>query len=885
MIVDKQCTQQVLGCLMKHPQYLSEVDKYCFVLTDFPSRFEKYIFTAIQGLYFNGATTITAVDIENYLSSDSVAKKTFEVQNGVEYLQDIEDFTNEDNFPYYYNKLKKLNLLKDLKKQGMDISDFYIEDLTSIEAQEVNSKFESLSIPDIIGTIKKKLLKLETTYAKSDEVQVENFADTIDDFLEELNESCDIGLPVQGKIYNHVIGGAVKGTLTIRSGSSGLGKALPNSTVIPTPIGWRRVDEIKQGDYLFDAFGKPTKVLNIYPQGIKEVYQVTFKDGRVAKCCDEHLWSYNTCSQKENAKKQRKFYTKTLKEISKETLQNKDGTYRILVPMQMAVEYKEKNHYLSPYVMGLLLGDGSFRQHPSNKSLQFSSEDEELPESIGKVMGWFVKKGSINNYNWYFSTKKKQDAPHEKINVWVEDALKEQPELINTDSKTKFIPREYIEDSIENRYELLRGLLDSDGRVDNKGRISYFTISEQLRDGVIEIARSLGFKTHVTIDSHKETNIGYIVSIQGKPEDKIKLFKLKRKKDIIENWYNSTTRFEKNTHNPIVKIEKLDYSEEMTCFYVDNDEHLFLTEDFIVTHNTRSAVGDACLLAYPIRYNSVTCKWEQVGSCEKVLFIITEQSFKEVKKMILAYLTDINEARFKYKDFTDREQEVINQAIEVIKRFRDNFIIVKIPDPNIELVKAMVRENCLLNDIGYVFYDYVFISPSLLNEFRGFNLRNDEVLLLMTTALKDLAVELNVALFTATQVNANADNSKEIRNEASLAGGRATINKADNGAIMARPTKEELDILKPIIENYGVPNVVTDIFKVRSGEWTQVRIWSIADLGRMKREDLFITDSRLDAIDGFFDAKDYEIFSWTTEEEIAIGKFVKELNNELSRNN
>jgi replicative DNA helicase len=79
MIVDKQCTQQVLGCLMKHPQYLSEVDKYCFVLTDFPSRFEKYIFTAIQGLYFNGATTITAVDIENYLSSDSVAKKTFEI--------------------------------------------------------------------------------------------------------------------------------------------------------------------------------------------------------------------------------------------------------------------------------------------------------------------------------------------------------------------------------------------------------------------------------------------------------------------------------------------------------------------------------------------------------------------------------------------------------------------------------------------------------------------------------------------------------------------------------------------------------------------------------------------------------------------------------------
>lgn len=160
-----------------------------------------------------------------------------------------------------------------------------------------------------------------------------------------------------------------------------------------------------------------------------------------------------------------------------------------------------------------------------------------------------------------------------------------------------------------------------------------------------------------------------------------------------------------------------------------------------------------------------------------------------------------------------------------------------------------------------------------------------EILLLMTTALKDLAVELNVALFTSTQVNANVDNSKDIRNEASLAGGRATINKADNGAIMARPTKEELEILKPIINNYGIPNVVTDIFKVRSGQWTQVRIWSIIDLGRMKREDLFITDSKLEPIEGFFDEKEYKVYNWTKDEEKDIRDFSKELNDELSRNN
>jgi hypothetical protein len=140
---------------------------------------------------------------------------------------------------------------------------------------------------------------------------------------------------------------------------------------------------------------------------------------------------------------------------------------------------------------------------------------------------------------------------------------------------------------------------------------------------------------------------------------------------------------------------------------------------------------------------------------------------------------------------------------------------------------------------------------------------------MMATSLKDLAVELNVCVFTSPQVNANADNNTHIRNESSLAGGRSTINKADNGMIMARPTKEELETLEPITSQYGKPNLVTDIFKVRSGEWTQVRIWSIMDLGTMKRDDLFITDSRLEVIQDFYRGDEYEISNW--EERVFIG--------------
>jgi replicative DNA helicase len=259
---------------------------------------------------------------------------------------------------------------------------------------------------------------------------------------------------------------------------------------------------------------------------------------------------------------------------------------------------------------------------------------------------------------------------------------------------------------------------------------------------------------------------------------------------------------------------------------------------------------------------------------------MTEQTMEQIRKMILAYLSDINESRFRLGNFSEEEQKLLNQAVDVMEKYSDNLILVKMPNPSIELVKTIVRENCLTKDIGYVFYDYIFIGPALLEQFRGFSLRNDEVLLMFTTALKDLAVELNVAMFTSTQVNASADDNKNIRNEASLAGGRATINKADNGAIMARPTPEELESLEEITKTYGIPNCVTDIFKCRSGEWTQVRIWSQVDLGRLKKKDLFVTDARLEPIADFFTVaeENYEVHEWDSATHQEAINFLEELN-------
>ena len=108
-MTDKSTVRQVLGMLMQHPQYMSQVDKYALTLADFPTRFDKYLFSAISNLYRAGATKIFPIDVATYLETDTVGKKVFEQNNGIDYLQDAIDFSSWENFSYYYDRLKKFN--------------------------------------------------------------------------------------------------------------------------------------------------------------------------------------------------------------------------------------------------------------------------------------------------------------------------------------------------------------------------------------------------------------------------------------------------------------------------------------------------------------------------------------------------------------------------------------------------------------------------------------------------------------------------------------------------------------------------------------------------------------------------------------------------------
>ena len=159
-----------------------------------------------------------------------------------------------------------------------------------------------------------------------------------------------------------------------------------------------------------------------------------------------------------------------------------------------------------------------------------------------------------------------------------------------------------------------------------------------------------------------------------------------------------------------------------------------------------------------------------------------------------------------------------------------------------------MREGC-----EYVFYDYIFATPSLLNEFRDLAIRQDVALRMLSTLLKDLAVELDVFIMSATQITGTVEFKQGyIRNYMLLRDSKSIADKADFAAIKAKVLPEELNLLEEVCKEIGVyPNQVTDVYKMRRGRYVDVRIWSLADLGTLRSRDLFITDANMNIVQDF----------------------------------
>lgn len=263
------------------------------------------------------------------------------------------------------------------------------------------------------------------------------------------------------------------------------------------------------------------------------------------------------------------------------------------------------------------------------------------------------------------------------------------------------------------------------------------------------------------------------------------------------------------------------------------------------TGKTRQMVGHACTIAFPERYDIENKKWVVTGKGHKILFFATEMEKEETQTMILAHISGVNEDKILNNNYeTPEEKQRVYDAIKVMSYYKDNFIFVRIGDPSIGQIKTLIKKEVLKYDIKYVFYDYIFSSPGLLTEYKSLNLREDVILTLLSTALKDLANELNIFMMSGTQLNGNWQEFKGLRNQNLIRGSKGIVDKIDVGGISLPVTQEEHQVIDLLARKLGkdIPTQVQDIYKVRRGKYNRVRIWSKVDLGTCRTEDLFLTD-------------------------------------------
>jgi len=839
--IDTSACMQVIGDIFMNPSLLDLEDKYKFNEEDFPTEFHRILFGSIYNLHQLGAKQLSIEGIEKYLEQRPKKYATYKTNKGSEYLENLKEMCQLAAFDYYYNRMKKMTLLRMYnKKVGIDLSWLYdpdnIFDVKKKEKQE--AWFDNTPINEIANIINDKIDEIKSKYVDNSEDGVIQAGDGALNLLERLKTNPEIGYPLYGKLVNAIHRGARLKKLYLRSAATGVGKCVPNYTIIPTPTGDKKVSEIRVNDYLFDRTGKPTKVLGVYPQkDKKEIYEIYLSDGRKAECCEEHLWTI--LYGKRKTKK-----TLELKEVYNECLQKgyqyTNRQYRFYLPLNDAVIYPERNFICPPYVLGAFLGDGHLVENLNNHILLFSSTDEEIVNNIEKELQVFKIKRGGNNYNWIF--RKEKD--NKNSGLWTKELFKDYPELINTNSHTKFIPKDYLTSSFSQRIDLLNGLLDTDGSVDKTGRrITYVSVSKQLIEDVKILCRSLG----ILVSDYKINNA---FGIQIRPTKEIRnlLFRLSRKKERI---LNNTTNYRANNNVGIIKIVPTGKFVDMTCFYVDNEEHLFLMNDYIVTHNTRSMIADACFIACNKIYNIETKEWEDNGTREPTQFITTEQEEDEIQTMMIAFLSGVNEDHILENTYVGDEWERVTKAADILSK--SPLYIKKLPDFSLQDIENTIKFGIRQYGAKYVFMDYIHSSMKILSEISSKagvkGLREDNILFMISVRLKDLCNQYGVFIMSATQLNASYQTA-QVYDQNLLRGAKAIADKIDEGEILLQVSQDDREALKEIVNSMGIemPDIKKSIYKNRRGRYKDILLWCKSNRGICRIDPIFVTNYNYELI-------------------------------------
>ena len=367
---------------------------------------------------------------------------------------------------------------------------------------------------------------------------------------------------------DRIIKGLAPGDNVLLGGATSMGKAQPLTSMVLALDGWKAMGDVRVGDRLASVDGAESVVTGIFPQGERQVYRVTFKDGRSVRCCGEHLWEVGGS------------FMKRTRVISTEELAEKlkfsTARGRITVPLFKGEFGAEYDLPVDPWALGAFIGNGHF---PEGGNPMFSTADASTLWRFANALGEGHEVVAAGGYDYRIRGRER--------GLTRFAASLDAFGLRGCRAETKFIPVEYMRAGNEVRREILQGLLDTDGWVESFGAVRYSTSSAKLADQVQELVRSLGGTCTINQKLPKFTHKGenrvgqvhYVLNVRH--DDAASLFSVLPKKRRCGRVKPVTLT--------IVSIEP-DGVEPVQCIKVSHPRQLYVTDGFTITHNTSVAL-------------------------------------------------------------------------------------------------------------------------------------------------------------------------------------------------------------------------------------------------------------------------------------------------------
>lgn len=368
---------------------------------------------------------------------------------------------------------------------------------------------------------------------------------------------------------NRHTGGIQRRDLTLIGARPSMGKAQPLDAMVKTADGWKPMADIRVGDELASIDGGRSLVSGIYPQGKRPIFKVTFSDGRSTRVCGDHLWRVESS----------KF--KGIRIWSTERIAEKIGTERyakrLYVPLASGEFGADRDILVDPWLLGVLIGNGNL----TGATPLVSTADAATLYRVQEITEGSQTLRAAGDYDYRISGISGRND--------LAIALRTMG-LSGKKSEEKFIPRQYLNASHPVRLALMQGLMDTDGWVEEFGAVRYSTSSQQLAEDVQQLARSLGGLCTISsktphYPSHGETLAGlphFVCNIRH--ENPETLMTLKRKARRCKRTKPVRLTFR--------SIEP-DGFEDAQCISVTHPTRLYVTDDYIVTHNTTLGLSTA----------------------------------------------------------------------------------------------------------------------------------------------------------------------------------------------------------------------------------------------------------------------------------------------------